>query len=69
MVAILPAIASAVSPDSLIGIEHETSRRPRNSQSRRIRLIELRKAIESGEYHVPAAALADALLYAARSAN
>jgi anti-sigma28 factor (negative regulator of flagellin synthesis) len=37
--------------------------------SRRRRISELRRAIEAGEYQVPAADLAEALLRSTRSAN
>jgi anti-sigma28 factor (negative regulator of flagellin synthesis) len=41
----------------------------RDSRAMQVRLLELRTAIESGEYGVSAAELTDALLRAARSAN
>jgi hypothetical protein len=68
MVGVLPAAEGSVPPDSLMEVEGSACL-PLSSRSRLMRLIELREAIERGEYHVSAAALADALRYAARAAN
>ena len=69
MVAVVPAAEDVALPDSLREVETAGAALPRSSWSKRVRLIELRKAIEGGEYHVPATALAGALQRSARSAN
>lgn len=69
MVAVVPSASGVVLPDCVNEVVNEKSVLPRGSRARRVRLVELRRAIESREYQVPAADLADALLHAARSAN
>jgi anti-sigma28 factor (negative regulator of flagellin synthesis) len=69
MVMVVPAGDGFVLPDSRNEIANRISARPRRSRARQARLLELRSAIEGGDYRVPAADLADALLHAAHSAN
>jgi hypothetical protein len=68
MVAVVPAGEGNVLPESPIGVRIEAAFR-RSSSPKQVRLIELRRAIESGEYRVSAADLADALRRAAGSVN
>lgn len=69
MVAVgLTAQSFALSP-SLNGAGNEAVVPACSAGARRMRIQGLRRAIESGEYHVSAADLADALLRAARSSN
>jgi len=57
----IPPLANEVAPDASMPAAQRKLRRQRIQQ--------LREAIESGQYHVAAGALADALLRAARQAN
>jgi hypothetical protein len=69
MVAVVPSVEGFVLPDSVNEVANEMLVLSGGSRAKRARLIELRRAIEGGEYRVPAADLADALLHTSGSAN
>ena len=57
----IPSLANEVAPNASMPAAQR--------QLRRQRIRQLREAIDSGQYHVAAGDLADALLRAARQAN
>jgi anti-sigma28 factor (negative regulator of flagellin synthesis) len=67
----LPVTEETALPSPLVEIDTRALSRilPAGLSSRQLRIFELRKAIEAGEYQVSSRDLADALLRCGRGAN